>query len=277
MTPESNSTTPILSLVTICHNSASTIRSTLQSVADQKNVSKEDFEHLVIDGASRDETLEIVKSFSNLKIISEPDRGISDAFNKGVKLSRGKWILFLNSNDKLHDDMVLSDVISKLKTTEAEIVYGKIAVVHALSGKVLRVGGRDGAWNYLHQRMTLPHPALFMRRSYFERHGFFREDFKIAMDYELLLRGFRQSQFLFMPRTINSFSAGGTSHDRRQIWRQARECLYAKRINKVASWPSRIFWFLYQGLRWTFEAELNSRPAFRKLYTFISQRVDRGF
>ncbi|MBK9292956.1 MAG: glycosyltransferase [Oligoflexia bacterium] len=263
---------PKISIITIAKNSENSIEATLKSVARQQGVNAPDFEHWVIDGASTDKTLEIIKKYPHVKYISEPDLGISDAFNKGVTKSTGEWIIFLNSNDQLNDDYVVKDMLQWLNS-DADVVYGMIAVINPQNGNYLRYAGKDGGWLKLHQRMLLPHPATFMNRRYFEKYGLFNTDFKIAMDYELLLRGYKKSKFIFVPRLINKFSFGGASNDASKIWKHSLECYKAKKINHVGSIFSRVFWLIYQGIRWTLDSKLGEIS----FYKAITQIFSRGY
>jgi glycosyltransferase len=276
-----NSESKLLSIITICKNSSLTVGQTLKSVVEQQDIDTSQIEHLVVDGASTDRTVEIASQFPHIRLISEADRGISDAFNRGIKNSSGEWIMFLNSNDKLHDSMVLADILPILRSVAADVVYGRISVVDPSNNMVLREAGRDRAWEYLHQRMTIPHPATITRRCYFERFGLFDENFKIAMDYEILLRGLgpngTTTKYKFFPRLINSFSSGGASLSGGRAWFHASEVLRAKKKNKVGTKFSQMFWYFYQGTRWTWESWAQKIPLFKKFHSYLCRLIDRGY
>jgi glycosyltransferase involved in cell wall biosynthesis len=270
---------PTLSIITVSKNAEKQVTCALSSVAQQTPEALAEVEHWLIDGASIDSTVEIAKSFPHVKIDSQRDSGISDAFNRGVDRAGGQWILYLNSDDALADEKVLEDILPELKKAAdqgIEIVYGRLDIVDLQTKRTLRTGGRDQAWTQLHQRMTLSHPATFMTRSYFEKYGKFDLSFKIAMDYELLLRGCRHSKFKFIDRVITKFSAGGVSMTRAG-WRQANECLRAKIKNGVAPWPSRVAWWAYQGTRWTIESHVKQTPGLSKILGQVAGLVDRGY
>jgi len=266
---------PILSIITISRNSEATIERTLRSVADQEGIDPGAIEHWLIDGASKDQTLAIASRFPHVQVRSEADRGISDAFNKGIRAAKGQWILFLNSDDELADNRVLQDLLPKLDA-KYDFVYGQISVVDPATNELLRSGGKDCAWRFLHQRMTIPHPATFMNRSYVEKFGSFDEKFQIAMDYELLLRGYSQAKFRFVPRVVNRFALGGASTANRAL-KQAYECYLAKRKNGTGNEASRLFWLLYQGARMSLEPVFTRLPGVGSAMKWLASTVDRGY
>jgi len=264
---------PELSIVTVCRNAERTIADTLRSVANQVGVSGR-IEHIVVDGASTDNTLNVVKDFPTVRWISEPDRGISDAFNKGIRISKGNWILLLNADDHLADDRVLTDILPHLESTW-DVVYGKKIIVDAESGAALHELGTENAWRYLHQRMTLPHPALFMRRDYFDRYGEFSVEFKIAMDYELLLRGYKCIRFHHVPRVVTRMLTGGISH--RAILQRAAEMLKAKKKNAVGRTIPNLLHYAYQCVRPVADRTLRDIPLIGRVYRRLISSLRRGF
>ncbi len=265
---------PKLSIITICRNAASTIKATLESVARQEGVSPGDFEHWVIDGGSKDQTLEIVKSFPHAMWISEPDQGISDAFNKGVDRSSGDWIQFLNSDDALADSHVLHDLISALDPA-FDVIYGRLEIMDETLTKVIRITGDKEGPSHLDKRMTIAHPAMAMHRRYFQEFGKFDLGYKIAMDYELLLRN-PHSKFKFLPRTITKFRSGGVSTAQVGL-KQARECLRAKTKNRVGSPLARFTWFFYQATRFFLDQNLPNVPVIGKLYTSAITFIQKNY
>lgn len=265
---------PELSIVTVCRNAERTIADTLRSVAGQHDVSGR-IEHIVVDGASTDNTLNVVKSFPSVRWISEPDQGISDAFNKGIRISKGIWILFLNADDHLADDNVLTEILPHLEGAW-DIVYGKMIIVDAESGAALRELGNERAWKHLHERMTLPHPALFMRRDYFDRYGEFSVDYKIAMDYELLLRGYHHARFHYVPRVITRMFNAGISH-RATSFLRAAEMLKAKKANGVGSAIPNFLHYAYQCVRPVADRTIRDIPLIGRIYRRSISSLRRGF
>lgn len=126
--------TPLISIITVTYNAGDVIERTLSSIASQ---TFRDFEHLVIDGKSKDDTCEIVRrnGLSQTKLISEPDRGLYDAMNKGLKMAKGKYVIFLNAGDKFHDSETLEKYAEEAKRG-VDIVYGDTIIVDADGNKI---------------------------------------------------------------------------------------------------------------------------------------------
>jgi glycosyltransferase involved in cell wall biosynthesis len=178
-----------VTIITVCFNSSSTIQETLKSVTNQDY---EDIEYIVIDGRSNDGTLEIIKGHQQLinKCISEPDDGLYYAMNKGLELATGDVIGFMNSDDIFNHDSCVSEIMNTFNTTDADIVYGDIVYTDPKDTSRIVRYWKSGEFEIdSHQRCWMPpHPATYIKRSIFEKFGNFNTDFKIAADYELLLR-----------------------------------------------------------------------------------------
>lgn len=183
-----------ISVVTVCRNSASTIGHALDSFLRQDHADKE---LIVVDGASTDDTLAIVRSFDakDLILISEPDCGIYDAMNKGLNAFGGEAIGFLNSDDRFHDRGALSAIAASLE--DADIVYGDLDVVtgHDRSTVVRRwrsTPWRKGAF----RRGWMPaHPTFYCRRRVAEQVGGFDLRYHVAADYDWMLRALELGDF----------------------------------------------------------------------------------
>lgn len=181
---------PYVSIVIATFNAGATLERCLRSITGQTS---RDWEILIADGGSRDETLAILDSHSSdiAWRISEPDRGIYSAWNKALPHVRGTWVLFLGADDRLHSEEVLGEIAPILRDSEDTfgIVYGKLNVVDE-SGHVMDVLGSD--WSEARSRlgkgMVLPHPATFHHSRLFRELGSFDESFRIAGDYEFVLR-----------------------------------------------------------------------------------------
>lgn len=156
-----------ISVVTACYNSEATIRGTILSVRNQDYW---DFEHVLVDGLSKDSTLAIIgeEAHPALKVVSEADKGIYDAMNKGFYLATGDVVAFLNSDDVYFNSSVFSDVIKAFHESEADFVYGNLNIVDK-DGVVLRSWkpGKISSRGLL--GMQIPHPSLFVKRSILER------------------------------------------------------------------------------------------------------------
>jgi glycosyltransferase involved in cell wall biosynthesis len=202
----------------------------MQSVLSQNYP---DVEYIVIDGDSADGTVDIIKKYQNriTHFVSEKDRGIYDAMNKGIALATGDIIGILNSDDRYADDNVLSVVMAAFAgDAPVDAGYGNIAYFQKeTSSKIFRYW-KAGAFSRTKMRngWMPPHPAFFVRRAWYEQHGNFRLDFGTAADYELLLRfmlaGIRMK---YIDQTFVYMQAGGASGKnfatRRNAWRMVRE------------------------------------------------------
>lgn len=216
-----------LSLITPSYNSALTISRTIDSVIAQ-NYS--DLEYIIIDGGSSDKTTEIVASYQDkLKInfISEPDKGIYDAMNKGIKLATGDVIGILNSDDLFYDDKVLSAVVTAFSDTKIEVVYGDIKYFSDDINKTSRYW-KTGEYeeSKLNNGWTIPHPALFVRKSVYNQVGLYNIDFKIAGDYEFILRLLKKYQFKikYIPQVfVKMFAGGASGRQRGQGWNELKK------------------------------------------------------
>lgn len=206
--------TPRISIVTVVHNGAATLGRTVHSVLSQDYPA---VEYLIVDGGSDDGTLEIIRQFEE-RIdywLSEPDAGISDAFNKGIALSTGYVIGLLNADDWYEPGETLSAVARVFEETDADIVYGKLRYWAGTERSYLVQSDA----NLLSSGMTVGHPTVFVRRSCYERLGLFRLDFAQAMDYEWLLRAkMSGARFRYLDRCIANMHSGGIG-DRR--WRKS--------------------------------------------------------
>jgi len=203
-----------ISIITATYNSAATVRDTLDSIRNQRHP---DIEHIIVDGASKDNTLEIVGTFPHVtKLISEKDKGIYDAMNKGIGMATGEIIGILNSDDVYIDDRVLSDVAAAFADTSVMTVYADLQYVQADDlQKVQRnwISGPFKRRNFYYGWMP-PHPTFFVRKEVYDRAGTFKTELRSAADYELMLRilvkhGFGTS---YIPRVIVRMRAGGVSN-----------------------------------------------------------------
>ena len=178
-----------ISIVTASYNSAATIADTLKSIAAQTYL---DIEHLVIDGGSKDSTLEIVREQGgpDLKLVSEPDRGIYDAMNKGLAMATGEIVGFLNSDDMYADPQVLERIANAFRDPRVDIVFGDIIFVSQQdTTRVVRLWtSRPYTPGLCASGWMPPHPSLYVRRSVYQKHGGYDLTFPAAADFEMALR-----------------------------------------------------------------------------------------
>ena len=178
-----------VSIITVVYNAADTVRDCMNSVLGQ---TYPNVEYIVIDGASTDGTADIVRSYGAkvAYFVSEPDAGIYDAMNKGIRLATGEVIGLLNADDLYRHPDVISRVVATLNQTGSDAVYSDLAYVERSdTSKVLRywAGGTYRAGHFLWGWMPA-HPTLFVRRAVYEQYGLFVTTLRSAADYELMLR-----------------------------------------------------------------------------------------
>lgn len=227
------------SVITVCYNSASTIAATLHSVAQQNHP---DIEHVVIDGGSKDGTVDVVRQHGAhvSTLVSEPDRGIYDAMNKGLRASRGDIICFLNADDRYAHANVLSSVAEHMEREGLDALLGDVAFFHAdAPDRMVRRYRSDRftparlGWGWMPS-----HPALFVRRAVYDRVGPFRTDLKIAGDYDWVVRAFTSGnlRYQYRPEVLVHMQMGGVST---RGWRNTlllnQEVIRACRDNGVST------------------------------------------
>ncbi len=202
-----------ISIITVSYNSASTIEDTIKSVLAQ---GYSDLEYIIIDGGSKDGTMDIVNKYTNniAKVISEKDSGIYDAMNKGIGLATGDVVGILNSDDFYKSNTVLKDVEHCFAQMNADACYGDIEYIDRDdSTKVVRVW-KAGEYkkDKLNSGWIPPHPSFFVKREMYVKYGFFNLNFRIAADYELMLRFLLKGITLgYIPKTLVSMREGGFS------------------------------------------------------------------
>ena len=226
-----------VTVVTACFNSVRTIADTLLSVERQTHA---DIEHIVVDGGSRDGTLEAVARHSGRvsKVLHGPDRGIYDALNKGIAASSGQVIGFLHSDDLYARDDVIHTVAARISTDSLDALYGDVAFIRG--NELERVVRRYSSRRFRPSRIAwgwMPaHPALFVAKRLFDRYGVFKTDYKIAGDFEFVARVFAKPAFryAYVPQVLVKMRMGGVST---RGWRSTlilnREFMRACRENGI--------------------------------------------
>lgn len=209
------------SVITVCKNSEKTIENAVNCVISQ---SFKDFEYIIIDGNSDDNTMKLIDKYRNkiTEVISEPDSGLYDAMNKGIKAASGDYLFFLNSDDTfLHDNILelLAEQINN-STETAELIYGDIAVLNKKTGKLSIQ--KHNKFNKIYLMKNTPcQPGTFYKREVFEKYGDFDTNYKIVSDHEWFLRVFLKhglyenlSRIKYIGFPITVFNTGGLSTDK---------------------------------------------------------------
>ena len=199
-----------LSIITICYNNLNELIETCKSIDNQTLLPEE---HLIIDGSTEKEIIDWLENnpqSSYRKWIHERDKGISDAFNKGIKRSSGDIIHLLNSGDKYYDETVITEVRKHFeKDPELKWTHGLYVQNR---GGIDVVTGASFSPDLLWKGMrTVAHPTMFVKRELYEKYGVYNEDFKIAMDYDFLVR-IRNEKFYFIAKPLIYFAPGGASN-----------------------------------------------------------------
>ena len=237
---------PQISIIVAVYNGALTLQQCINSVALQTYQHKE---LIIIDGGSTDGTVELLKA-SQQKITywsSGPDQGIYQAWNKALPRARGEWICFLGADDHFWDEHVLTRMAEELAKLlpEIRVAYGQIMLLNGGGERLYAVGE---PWERLRQRflksMCIPHPGMMHRRSLFEEHGGFDESFRIAGDYELLLRELKTADAAFIPNlvTVGMRQGKGESSHPAATLRVLQETRRAQRMHGQRL-PSRSWLF----------------------------------
>jgi glycosyltransferase involved in cell wall biosynthesis len=210
---------PFLSVITVSFNAAASIGDTLRSLKEQ---TCDDFESIVVDGGSSDGTEEVIRRFKETIgiYISEPDGGIYDAMNKGIRVARGEYLAFLNSDDAYFPDTVAL-VKEFAESFNSSIIYGNIRKERRLEEEVLtRI--EKPFLDKMPETMGVFHPATFIARELFERFGGYDLRFKQASDYHWLLRAFLQGvDFGYLDAPLARFRTGGVSSLSCETYREA--------------------------------------------------------
>ena len=239
-----------VSVITVVFNGAETIEDCIKSVCAQTHA---DIEHIIVDGGSRDTTLDIVNRYRNniSNIISEPDNGLYDALNKGINLATGEVIGFVNADDLLAGVNVISDIASEFDRTRTSGLYGDLEYVAKDDiARVIRYW-RSGDFKYssLRAGWMPPHPTLYLRSSVYQRArlkngDYFDTSFKIAADYDFMMRvlGKLKVDVTYLPQVLVKMRVGGKSNKSiSNIIKKSHEDLTAMRRNGIGSFGTLIF------------------------------------
>jgi len=205
---------PLVTIITATYNSAATLADTLESVASQTYPR---IEHLIIDGVSKDATAAIVARYPHVsQFISEPDKGLYDAMNKGIRLAKGEIIAILNSDDFYASNRVIENMVKLFQDPDILAVYADLQYVDALD--TTRVIRQWNAGEYSQQAFYYgwmpPHPSFFVRKQLYDQYGAFDTSFRHSADYELMLRFLLRynAPAAYLPEVAVKMRMGGQSN-----------------------------------------------------------------
>jgi glycosyltransferase involved in cell wall biosynthesis len=228
---------PLVSIITVVLNGESHLEDTINSVLSQ---TYENLEYIIIDGGSTDRTNEIIDSYSDniSKHISEPDEGIYDAMNKGISHSTGDLIGILNSDDYYNDNRVIEKIVQVFENHKTDSIYANIDYVSPnQDGKIIRkwISGPFKE-NSFRKGWHPAHPGFFVKKEIFQEFGLYDLSYKIAADFELMLRFLEKHKITnyYFPESIINMRLGGASN--KNLWnilKGNKECYRAFRKNKL--------------------------------------------
>jgi glycosyltransferase involved in cell wall biosynthesis len=228
-----------ISIITATYNSKTTLQDALASIESQKEVN---IEYIIIDGGSTDGTLDLIKNNDTIaKYISEPDKGIYDALNKGIQLATGDIIGFLHSDDLFASNSVVAQIVKEFENVVIDGVYGDLEYVDKENTKrVIRHWKSEPFQPKLLKQGWMPaHPTLFLRTEVYEKHGLFNLSYKIAADYDFMLRILKDKtlQFSYLPQVITRMRVGGASNrSLKNIIQKTKEDYKVVTSNGVGGW-----------------------------------------
>lgn len=236
-----------VSIITVCYNSASTIEDTIKSVLDQ---TYRDIEYIIVDGASRDDTLSIIDRYKGrfARVVSEKDDGIYDAMNKGISMATGDIVGLLNSDDVYASPQVVEEVVRGFAESGVDAIFGDVcyvkrddldSVVRYWKSSPYKEGAFSRGWHP-------PHPALFIRRGVYSRYGLFDTAYDVSADFELMLRfiGKHEVKTRYLSGVLVKMRMGGVSNN------SLKNMIVGNRnIKKAFSKNDQAYYFWYPFLR----------------------------
>jgi len=243
-----------ISIITVSYNSAETIRDTIESVIAQ---SYPNIEYIVIDGASKDATLDIIREYSDKIsiIVSEPDKGIYDAMNKGIKMATGDVVGILNSDDVFYDNNSVKRIVEGFGPG-IDAVYADLMYVNRndLDRPSRFYSSKNFSFAKVRFGIMLPHPTFYVKRELFDKLGFYKTDYRVAADFELIARFLANKiNFTRIPVCLVKMREGGISssdmkgriHQNFEIVRACKENnIYTNIFMVMLKLPFKLFSYL---------------------------------
>lgn len=240
-----------ISIITSCYNREATIYDAIKSVLSQDYP---DIEYIIVDGASTDGSVEAIKEAIKgheewVKFISEPDRGMYEAINKGVRLATGDYVGLVHSDDFLYSPQTISNIVRQLENTNADFLYGDGLFVNAENtDKVVRnwIGGQYRLWKVRHGWLPL-HPTCYIRRDVMLKRGLYNETYRIAADSDFLFRYLLGGDLTvtYMPEYIIRMRMGGLSTDsarRKEMWKEDIRMYNSHGMNPTITKIEKMLW-----------------------------------
>jgi glycosyltransferase involved in cell wall biosynthesis len=206
---------PLISLITVTYNAEQLLYNTWQSAINQ---SFKDFELILVDGGSKDNTVKIAQQFTNNigTIISEPDKGIYDAMNKGIKAAKGKWVYFLNAGDSFFSNNTLAEIFENIKYDDYELIYAKVQTVNEPTG-VNYINGKPVKYSDFFSHYPICHQATFTHKNAFDKIGYYNTNYKLVSDTTWFASFFKMQpqKALYIDKVIAFYDIQGTTYQKR--------------------------------------------------------------
>lgn len=228
----------LVSIITVCYNSSKTIKDTLESILRQTYTN---IEYIVVDGKSIDNTVSILERYEPLfkktdiyfTWISEPDKGIYDAMNKGLQKAKGDLIGILNSDDFYESDAV-EKVVQKNKNNSFTIISGKKNKINSKKQILKTFDNKKEIAKWIYKIMPINHPATFVHKSVYDEVGLFDTQYKLSADYDFIYRAFNENaSFLFIDSVLVNMRNTGATHQTKNMWITLKEDYLIRKKNKV--------------------------------------------
>jgi len=238
---------PLITVITVVLNGKEHLEKTIQSVINQ---TYPNVEYIVIDGGSTDGTVDIIKKYDDYidYWVSEPDRGIYDSWNKGVVLSNGKWLSFMGSGDLYVNDALSNYILFLGGYSDIEnVLYISSKIMLTRNGQQIKIIGEPWKWKVFARYMNVGHIGSLHARKLFKFYGMFNEYFKIAGDYELLLRPKENLCALFLDKVTVYSDADGISRRNKRVFKEA---LIAKALHTEKGFLLLTYDFILAVIKW---------------------------
>lgn len=228
---------PTISVITICYNSNNEIEKTIKSVLNQNYPF---IDYIIIDGGSNDGTLDILKKYESKisTLISEPDNGIYDAMNKGIKLAKGSWINFMNAGDEFYNESICTLIVDNIKISEFDVIYGDCVAID--KDNKLEVVIKSKSLNKFWEGLIFSHQSCFIKSELLKSY-LFNLQYKIAADYYQILSLYCDGKaFFYIPTPVSRISIGGVSYSNRETILEQISIVHSKK-----KYSKRILYYIY--------------------------------
>ncbi len=243
-----NHLTPKFSVITVSYNAEAVLEDTIQSVISQ---TYHHVEYIIVDGASKDGTLALINRYKDRisQVISEPDKGLYDAMNKGIKLATGDYLCFLNAGDSFHEDDTLQQMVHTLSDSELpDVLYGETALVDK-EGHFVRMRRLAApevlTWKSFRQGMLVCHQAFFAKRTLVELYNL---EYRFSADFDWCIRIMKKARTLHNTHlTVIDYLEEGMTTQNRKASLKERFCIMAQHYGLVST-IARHIWFVLRAV-----------------------------